>query len=206
MGFVNDPKYKDTNIWDLKYISTSDDEDNDSEGDDDIAASDSDEEEGEDEQEEMLSEAEQVNKMADKKLFLKNVEGQGNKVPEIVKQLKPTKQKRARVRYQMTYKTENGELVGEEGKRSLVLKKRAERAGPKDLINLLTREKKALWDREQAMKLLREQDEAELEKLVEEFHSDEDDEEENFAWYDLRDKDTYFCLGTLNKHGYKKDN
>jgi hypothetical protein len=106
----------------------------------------------------------------------------------------------------MTYKTENGELVGEEGKRSLVLKKRAERAGPKDLINLLTREKKALWDREQAMKLLREQDEAELEKLVEEFHSDEDDEEENFAWFDLRDKDTYFCLGTLNKHGYKQDN
>ena len=120
MEFVNFSKYKDTNIWDLKYISTSDDEDNDSEGDDDIAASDSDEE-GEDEQEEMLSEAEQVNKMADKKLFLKNVEGQGEKVPEIVKQLKPTKQKRARVRYQMTYKTENGELVGEEGKRSLVL-------------------------------------------------------------------------------------
>jgi hypothetical protein len=53
------------------------------------------------------------------------------------------------------------------------------------------------------MMLLREQDEAELEKLVEEFNSDEDDEEENFAWYDLRDKDTYFCLGTMNKHGYK---
>ena len=76
MKFVNDPKYKDTNIWDLKYISTSDDEDNDSEGDDDIAASDSDEE-GEDEQEEFLDEAEQLNRITDKKLFRKNVEGQG---------------------------------------------------------------------------------------------------------------------------------
>ena len=48
MAFVNYSEYKDTNIWDLKYISTSDDEDNDSEGEDDVAASES-EESGEDE-------------------------------------------------------------------------------------------------------------------------------------------------------------
>ena len=28
--FLNDPDYKDIHIWDLKYISTSDEEDNDS--------------------------------------------------------------------------------------------------------------------------------------------------------------------------------
>lgn len=45
----------------------------------------------------------------------------------------------------MTYKDEDDQ---DQVKRSLVLKKRAERAGPKDLIILLTREKRALWDRE----------------------------------------------------------
>lgn len=79
ISFVTEPKYKDTNIWDLKYISTSDDEDNDSEGDDDIAASsseeESDEESSEEEQEE--EEATKIKKITEKKLFLKNVAGQG---------------------------------------------------------------------------------------------------------------------------------
>ncbi len=30
--FLNDEEYKDKNVWDFKYISTSDDEDNDSSG------------------------------------------------------------------------------------------------------------------------------------------------------------------------------
>ena len=42
--------------------------------------------------------------------------------------------------------------------------------------------------------------------MVEEYNSEDDDEEEeNFAWYDLRDKNTYFVLNTMNKNTYKKD-
>ena len=79
MDFVTDPKYKDTNIWDLKYISTSDDEDNDSEGDDDIAASDSDSEEKSEEEESSEEEIEEkrLQNITDKKLFQKKVKGQG---------------------------------------------------------------------------------------------------------------------------------
>ena len=57
------------------------------------------------------------------------------------------------------------------------------------------------------MKLLREQDEAEWAKLVEECdHSDDDDEEEeNFAWYNMEDADTYFTLTTATKHTFKKN-
>jgi len=46
-----------------------------------------------------------------------------------------------------------------------------------------------------------------LQQFAEEFADldDEDDEEENFAWYDLDDKDTYFALTTCNKQCYKKD-
>lgn len=30
------------------------------------------------------------------------------------------------------------------------------------------------------------------------------DEEENFAWYDINDKDTYFVLTTLGRHAFPK--
>lgn len=95
MQFVVDPKYSSTNIWDLQYFSTSDEEDNDSEGNDDFINSDASySESGEDEQEELTSEADYLNKVADKNLFVKNVKGQGENVPEIVRRLKPKKQRR----------------------------------------------------------------------------------------------------------------
>ena len=50
---------------------------------------------------------------------------------------------------------ENGQEKGEVPVKSLVIKKKSERQGPTDLISLLTREKQALWEREQNMKLLR---------------------------------------------------
>jgi len=73
---------------------------------------------------------------------------------------------------------------------------------------LLTREKKQLWDREQNMKILKEQDEEELKKLIQEINgsgssSADSDEEENFAWYDINDRDTYFVLTTMSKHVYQ---
>jgi hypothetical protein len=49
-------------------------------------------------------------------MFEKKVKGQGAKVPDIVKRLAPKKTQREKIRYQYSYKTENGELVGEEPK------------------------------------------------------------------------------------------
>ena len=34
---------------------------------------------------------------------------------------------------------------------------------------------------------------------------DDEDEEENFVWYELRDKDTYFTLTCCDKNRYQKD-
>ena len=42
--FLEDQKYKDMNVWDLKYISTSDEEDNDSSEDEDEDSSEEEEE------------------------------------------------------------------------------------------------------------------------------------------------------------------
>lgn len=42
--FLEDPEYKEMQIWDLKYISTSDEEDNDSESSDGSGSSEDDEE------------------------------------------------------------------------------------------------------------------------------------------------------------------
>lgn len=69
-------------IWDLKYVSTSDDEDNDSDvRPTDSEESSSEEESSEDEQEEghPLSENKRKN------LFAKNAKGQGEEVPDIAK-------------------------------------------------------------------------------------------------------------------------
>ena len=76
-----------------------------------------------------------------------------------------------------------------------------------DLIELLTREKESLWMREQRMKMLKVFDEGELNELVKEIDSSDEDEyeEENFSWYDINDKDTYFVLTTMNQQMYHKD-
>lgn len=96
--------------------------------------------------------------------------------------------------------------MGEEPKKSIVIKKKDEWNNPNDLIELLTREKQALWQREQNMRLLKEQDAAELAMLEKEYNcSDSDEEEENFAWYDINDRDTYFVLATMNRLVYQKD-
>jgi hypothetical protein len=56
------------------------------------------------------------------------------------------------------------------------------------------------------MKLLKEQDDAEWDRMQAEYandNSDDEDEEEDFAWYDINDKDTYFVLTTMTKTVYK---
>lgn len=155
----------DMNIWDLKYMSTSDEEDNDSD------LEDENEEGGEDEQEDPEE------NHSSGAIFMKNVVGQGSKIPAIARRLKLKKSTmQERVRYQYTYK-EEGELEGE-SKKSLVIKKRIERPTPKDLVHMLTREKQDLWNKEQYLRFLKEEENKKGD-------SDSDEhEEENFAWFD----------------------
>lgn len=98
-------EFKEKNIWDLQYQSTSDDDDSRSE-DEEQDESSSDEEE----------EPETQDNNSKALMFEKKVKGQGAKVPDIVKRLAPKKTQREKIRYQYSYKTENGELVGEEPK------------------------------------------------------------------------------------------
>lgn len=56
------------------------------------------------------------------------------------------------------------------------------------------------------MKFLREQDDQEWKNLIKDLKNEEDDEEEeNFAWYDINDKDQYFMLTTMQKVAFKKN-
>lgn len=80
---MNDSKYKDLDIWDLKYISTSDEEDNDS----DIASDGEESEESEENEDE--HEEDVYNKVFDKN-------AQGKKVPHIWKKLKHIKRSKER--------------------------------------------------------------------------------------------------------------
>lgn len=55
------------------------------------------------------------------------------------------------------------------------------------------------------MKVLKEQDEEEWQTMTKEYNSSEDeDDEENFAWYNDEDKGTYFVLCTKYKNVYEK--
>ena len=54
--------------------------------------------------------------------------------------------------------------------------------------------------------ILKEKEQEEVTKAFEEYNNtSDDDEEENFAWYDINDKDSYFVLNTQNKLVYKED-
>jgi len=92
-------------------------------------------------------------------------------------------------------------------KKSVVIKKRVEARAPKNLIELLVLQKSYMYDREQRMKLFKEQDEEEEDKMRKEYDtsSDEDDDEENFVWCNSGDPDVYLTLGSQNKTIYEKD-
>ncbi len=78
-----------------------------------------------------------------------------------------------------------------------------ERRQPENLIDILVMQKQYLYDKEQRMKILKEQDEEEWAKMTEEYNSsEEEDDEENFAWYKGDDDQTYFTLCTKYKNIY----
>lgn len=78
-----------------------------------------------------------------------------------------------------------------------------ERRQPENLIDILVMQKAYLYDKEERMKILKEQDEDEWNKMTEEYNSsEEEDDEENFAWYNHTDDQTYFVLCTKHKNVY----
>ena len=83
--FKNGGQYKDVNIWELNYQSTSDE--------DDVVDADDEEDDGEEEEsEEEEEEEEAIQQKEDhvnKAIFEKKVKGQGRDVPDIVRRLKP---------------------------------------------------------------------------------------------------------------------
>ena len=85
-----------------------------------------------------------------------------------------------------------------------MIRKRVERRQPENLIDILVLQKQYLYEKEQRMKILKEQDDSEWAKMTEEYNSsEEEDDEENFAWYDHKDNETYFVLCTKYKNIYQ---
>ena len=111
-------------------MSTSDEEDED---DSDSERDESDEEDSDDSQKvkvvkpkpERINELDEFTKKKES-LFEQNVEGQGGSVPDIARKLKKKDRNTERVRYEMTYQNENGEQMGDEPKKSLVIKKKSD--------------------------------------------------------------------------------
>ena len=97
--------YKDKQIWELKYISTSDEEDNDSSDEDD----ESDEEEDKDKEPDEPAKAD-----PDEKIWKED--SKNSNVPDIAKKLKPSKKKQ---RIYFTY-TQEKESSGEPKKNVVV--------------------------------------------------------------------------------------
>ena len=63
-----------------------------------------------------------------------------------------------------------------------------------------------MYDREQRMKLFKEQDEEEDDKRRQEYDSsEEEDDEENFVWLNSCDPSAYLVLASKNKNLYEKD-
>ena len=187
--FLEDPEYKDLEVWDLKYISTSDEEDNDSS------------EEGSGESSSSEEEEEKAQE-GDPKSIWKLEAGKNEGVPQIAQKLRPAKKKQ-RIYYAYTYDNKTGESGQADPKKVKVIKKRVERRQPENLIDILVMQKQYLYDKEQRMKMLKEQDEVEWEKMTEEYNSsEEEDDEENFAWYNHEDDQTYFVLCTKHKNIY----
>ena len=63
-----------------------------------------------------------------------------------------------------------------------------------------------LYDREERMKLLKEHDDQDWQKMKDDYNSSEEEESvENYAWYNYAEKDTYFTLCTKHKNIIEKD-
>lgn len=80
------------------------------------------------------------------------------------------------------------------------------RKAPKDLIQILIEKKKAMYAKEQKMLQMRELHDRNYKDSITEFQSsEEENEEENYAWFNDKDPANYFCLCTRTKNMIEKD-
>lgn len=94
---------------------------------------------------------------------------------------------------------------GEGTRKQVLVAQRIERKGPDSLIDLLIAQKLNIYDREQRMNLLKEQTDADWKALEAELQSSDEeiaDLQENMAWWNWNDKDTYLSLTTKYKNIY----
>ena len=201
-------KTQDQDIWDLKYISTSDEEDNDS----DMASSDESEEETEkpvNEKDEDVLFNDETGKPLIKFEDSKNLPLQFKKFK---KQVGQTNQPRVQYEYRYSNDPENQQ---EKPRKTVIVKKRALRRGPQNMIDMLIYQKLNMYEREERMRLLKEHDDSDWQKMQTEYNSSEEDdidtnkrlqdETENYAWYRYNDPDSYFVLATKHKNLIEKD-
>ena len=171
-------------VWEMNYMSTSDEEVADTEEEDESSS--------EDESDEDSAEEEKENTNAINKLFKKNVQGQGHNVPEFAKQFRRGKLNQPRTRFEPTVRA-----PGEQPKPSLVVQKLTDQRAPGDLIQLILKDKNQQWLKHQNLKFVKEE-QAEWQAMVSEMErcNQSMNEEENYSWYELRDKETFFALYT----------
>ena len=144
-------------IWDLKYISTSDEEDNDS----DMASEDESEEENQDEQ---AQENVEVVKDAEDKALV-TLEG-GKMLPPMFKHFKKQvgSKKQARVQYEYRY-SNDPDNQQEKPRKTVVVKKCFTRKGPQNMIDVLIYQKLNMYEREERMRLLKAHDDSDWQKM-----------------------------------------
>lgn len=194
--FTDDEKYKGVDVWDLDYISTSDEEDIDPN---------SDEESEEEEGEEKKQNEETKDLFFDlgstkKRIVFEPAPGQDKSVPLIVRRLRRAQgaKKQETVVYQYRYSNEPGK-EGEKKKYSII-KGRKERDLPENLIDFLLLKKQCNYQTEARVKLLRQNEQEDWDRLDRERDSSDDEVEDstyNYVWYNgAEDQDNYFAMMT----------
>lgn len=119
----------------------------------------------------------------------------------------------SRVQYQYHY-SNDPDKQQEKPTKTAVVRKTVDRRGPQNLIDVLIIQKLNMYEREERMRLLKEHDDEDWNKMQAEYNSSEEenvtpgteqgiqvpDDTENYSWFKFRDPDSYFTLATKHKN------
>lgn len=168
----------------MKYISTSDEEDNDSDmASDPHSSEDSDDKDDKDSSKNSDNEAQGEGECDEKSgKIKKDLEvgfTGGEKLPPMMKnfnksQKKDTKTGRKRVQYQYQYSNDPAHQQDKPVK-TAIIRKRVDRKGPQNLVDVLIIQKLNMYEREERMRLLKEHDDEDWNKMQVEYNSSEDE-------------------------------
>lgn len=100
-------------------------------------------------------------------------------------------------------------------RKTVIVKKFLEKKGPQNLIDVLILQKLNMYEREERMRLLKEHDDADFQKMQQEYNSSEEEglkhdgtkqvleDTENYGWYRWGDPNSYFTLATKHKNVFE---